>query len=98
VVAVCVGVPSVKCCAVNVPVGVSVSPAACHATWLRVRNGRRRAFEARWLNRLLALQAALSAGRWQPGRTVFFVVTHPKTRAIHAPGFADRVMGSFDRG
>jgi len=50
------------------------------------------AFEASWLDRLLGLRTALRAGQWQPGRTVSFVVTHPKTREIHAPGFADRVV------
>ena len=36
------------------------------------------------------VRTALRAGQWQPGRTV--VVTHPKTREIHAPAFADRVV------
>ncbi|MDP3084026.1 MAG: reverse transcriptase domain-containing protein [Rubrivivax sp.] len=77
--------------------GVPVSLAACHAAWLRARRGKRPslsqlAFEARWLDRLQDLQAALRAGHWQPGRTVSFVVTHPKTREIHAPCFADRVV------
>ena len=36
------------------------------------------------------VQTALRAGQWQPGRTG--VVTHPKTREIHAPAFADRVV------
>jgi len=78
-------------------IAVPVSLAACHAAWLKARRGKRpsanqMAFEARWLDRLLALKTALRAGCWQPARTVSFVVTHPKTREIHAPDFADRVV------
>ncbi len=78
-------------------VAVPVSLAACHAAWQRARQGKRPsanqlAFEARWLDHLLDLHTTLRAGRWQPGRTVSFVVSHPKTREIHAPDFADRVV------
>ena len=78
---------------VPVPIGL----AACHAAWRRARRGKRPsanqlAFQARWLERLIDLTAALRAGRWQPARTVSFVVSHPKTREIHAPDFADRVV------
>jgi hypothetical protein len=76
---------------------IPVSLAACHAAWLKARRGKRPsanqlAFDARWLDRLLALKTALRAGAWQPARTVSFVVNHPKTREIHAPDFADRVV------
>jgi RNA-directed DNA polymerase len=78
-------------------IAVPVSLAACHAAWRRARRGKRPssnqlAFEARWLDRLLDLKTALRAGSWQPRRTVSFIVSHPKTREIHAPDFADRVV------
>jgi hypothetical protein len=78
-------------------IAVPVSLEACHAAWLKARRGKRPsanqlAFEVRWLDRLLELKAALRAGEWQPARTVSFIVTHPKTREIHAPDFADRVV------
>lgn len=78
-------------------VGVPVSLAACHAAWQRARRGKKPsanqlAFEARWLDRLQTLRTSLREGGWQPARTVSFVVKHPKTREIHAPDFADRVV------
>jgi len=78
-------------------IAVPVNLAACYAAWLKARRGKRpsanqMAFEVRWLDRLLELKTALRTGRWQPARTVSFVVTHPKTREIHAPDFADRVV------
>ena len=78
-------------------IAVPVSLAACHAVWRRARRGKRPssnqlAFEARWLDRLLDLKTVLRAGSWQPRRTVSFIVSHPKTREIHAPDFADRVV------
>ena len=89
-----------ECRAVRVfspSIAVPVSLAACHAAWRRARRGKRPssnqlAFEARWLDRLLDLKTALRAGSWQPRRTVSFIVSHPKTREIHAPDFADRVV------
>jgi len=89
-----------ECYAVRVfspSIAVPVSLAACHAAWHRARRGKRPssnqlAFEARWLDRLLELKTALRAGVWQPRRTVSFIVSHPKTREIHAPDFADRVV------
>jgi RNA-directed DNA polymerase len=53
------------------------------------------AFEADWLGRLLAIQEVLAERRWQPQRSVCFVTTHPKTREIHAPDFADRVVHHY---
>jgi hypothetical protein len=78
-------------------IAVPVSLAACHAAWLKARRGKRPsanqlAFEVHWLDRLLELKTALRAGVWQPARTVSFIVNHPKTREIHAPDFADRVV------
>jgi hypothetical protein len=74
-----------------------VSFVACYAAWLKARRGKRPsanqlAFEYRWLDSLLELKTVLRAGRWQPARTVSFVVSHPKTREIHAPDFADRIV------
>ena len=76
---------------------VPVSLAACHAAWQRAQRGKKAsvsqlAFEARWLDRLQCLTATLRVGQWQPVRTVSFVVTHLKTREIHAPEFADRLV------
>ena len=78
-------------------IAVPVSLVACYAAWLKARRGKRPsanqlAFEVRWLDRLLALKTALRTGNWQPARTVSFIVSHPKTREIHAPDFADRVV------
>ena len=78
-----------------VPVPIRLS--AVWRAWVRARRGKKPsqnqlAFEARWLDELLALHAALRAGHWQPSRTVSFIVKHPKTREIHAPDFADRVV------
>jgi len=83
--------------AVSPAIAVPVSLVVCYAAWLKARRGKRPsanqlAFEVRWLDRLLELKTVLRAGRWQPARTVSFVVTHPKTREIHAPDFADRVV------
>jgi RNA-directed DNA polymerase len=50
------------------------------------------AFASRWLDHLQTLHQQLRAGTWVPRRTVSFVVKHPKTREIHAPDFADRVV------
>ncbi len=76
---------------------IPVSFATCYAAWRRTRRGKRPsmnrlAFEGHWLDRLLALKTDLREGRWQPARTVSFVVDHPKTREIHAPDFADRIV------
>lgn len=71
--------------------------ASAHEAWCKARRGKKPsanqlAFESRWLDRLLQLHADLRAGAWRPRRTVSFVVRHPKTREIHAPDFADRVV------
>jgi hypothetical protein len=41
---------------------------------------------------LLAIQAALRAGTWQPGRYRSFVISDPKRRVVSAAPFADRVV------
>ncbi len=78
-------------------VSVRVSLAQCHAAWLAARRGKKPSanqlrFASRWLQHLQQLQADLGAGTWVPRRTVSFVVNRPKTREIHAPDFADRVV------
>jgi len=49
-------------------------------------------FEHQVADRLLALQAALRDGSWQPGPYVHFKIHSPKTRLISAAPFADRVV------
>lgn len=71
--------------------------AALHAAWGKARQGKRPSanhlrFASRWLDSLQHLHQQLRAGTWLPRRTVSFVVRHPKTREIHAPSFADRVV------
>lgn len=79
------------------PVPVRVSLAECYGAWLAARRGKKPSanqlrFASRWLAHLQHLHAALGAGTWVPRRTVSFVVRRPKTREIHAPDFADRVL------
>ena len=78
-------------------VPVPVTFAQCHAAWVKARRGKRpsanqMAFASRWLDKVYTLHQRLRAGTWVPHRTVSFVVKHPKTREIHAPDFADRVV------
>jgi hypothetical protein len=78
-------------------VAVPVRLSACYAAWQRARCGKRPSsnqlgFELNWADRLQSLCTDLQQGAWQPHRTVSFVVTHPKTREIHAPDFSDRVV------
>jgi len=49
-------------------------------------------FEARWLDALHTLVARLRAGQWWPSPAVCFAVRRPKTREVHAPAFADRIV------
>ena len=53
------------------------------------------AFEADWLEGLFDIREQVLNHRWQPRRTVCFITTHPKTREIHAPDFADRVVHHY---
>ena len=50
------------------------------------------AFEARLEHNLCQLQAELLAGTYCPGRSICFVVTHPKPREVWAAEFRDRVV------
>lgn len=68
-----------------------------HAAWRDARRGKRPsrnqlAFDTRWIDHLLALQARLNAGTWHPQPPTCFVAPDPKAREIHAPDFADRVV------
>ena len=49
-------------------------------------------FERRLERNLLDLYYELHAGAYRPGRSLCFVVTHPKPREIWAAGFRDRVV------
>jgi RNA-directed DNA polymerase len=87
----------VSAAGVSPSVLVPVRFAACHAAWRKARRGKRPSvnqmqFELNWLDGLQTLTTQLQQGVWQPHRTVSFVVTHPKTREIHAPDFVDRVV------
>ena len=65
--------------------------------WRATRRGKKPsrnqlAFEIDPLGNLLRLQAELNAGTWKPRRSMCFVSLRPKTREIHAPDFADRIV------
>lgn len=81
----------------SVAVCVPVNLAACYRACVRARRGKKPsynqlAFQARWLTQLQALHRHLRAGTWQSRPTACFTVTRPKTREIHAPDFADRIV------
>lgn len=81
----------------SLAVPVPCTLVACHAAWVLARRGKKPsanqlAFTSRWLDHLQTLHQQLRAGTWVPHRTVSFVVKRPKTREIHAPDFADRVV------
>jgi RNA-directed DNA polymerase len=50
------------------------------------------AFEARVERNLFALHDELAHGRYQPGRSICFVVTHPRPREVWAAQFRDRIV------
>lgn len=52
-------------------------------------------YELRLLDHLVESVEALRARRWRPGRSVSFVVRHPKAREIHAAPFRDRVIHHY---
>ena len=65
--------------------------------WLDCRRNKRQsasahAFEANAERNLCALRAELLSQRYQPGRSICFVVTHPKPREVWAADFRDRVV------
>lgn len=71
--------------------------AACPATWLKARCGKRPSanqlrLSAHWLSGLLDLKLTLHAGTSQPLRTASCAVEHLKTRENHPPDFAGRLV------
>lgn len=75
----------------------AVSLRTLHTAWLEARRAKKPsanqlAFDALWIDRLIELQARLSAGTWEPGPATCFIARAPKAREIHAPDFADRVV------
>ncbi|MGB0713829.1 MAG: reverse transcriptase domain-containing protein, partial [Gammaproteobacteria bacterium] len=65
--------------------------------WRQAARGKRGAdnvarFEARVADGLLALQAELLAGCYQPGGSVSFTIAKPKRRLISAAPFRDRIV------
>jgi len=50
------------------------------------------AFEAQAEHNLYQLYDELSSGTYQPGRSVCFVITHPKPREVWAARFRDRIV------
>src|SRR5690606_19358766 len=58
----------------------------------KVPSANRLSFESRWIDHLLELEQRLNAGTWQPSRSTCFIARRPKSREIHAPDFADRVV------
>lgn len=65
--------------------------------WLDCRRNKRQsasaqAFEAHAERNLCALHAELLGQTYRPGRSICFVVTHPKPREVWAADFRDRVV------
>lgn len=65
--------------------------------WLDCRRNKRQsasaqAFEAHAERNLCALRAELLDQSYRPGRSICFVVTHPKPREVWAADFRDRVV------
>lgn len=65
--------------------------------WLDCRRHKRtsasaQAFEEDVERNLCALRERLLAGDYKPGRSIAFVVTHPRPREVWAAGFEDRVV------
>jgi len=50
------------------------------------------AFEARAEHNLCQLHDELASGTYQPGRSVCFVITHPRPREVWAAEFRDRIV------
>ena len=49
-------------------------------------------FEAQIEHNLLQLHEELASGTYQPGRSICFVITHPKPREVWAARFRDRIV------
>ncbi|HVR53100.1 MAG TPA: RNA-directed DNA polymerase [Pseudorhodoferax sp.] len=65
--------------------------------YLDCRRSKRRSrtaleFEEHLERNLLGLYEELQSGRYTPGRSICFVVTHPKPREVWAASFRDRVV------
>ncbi|MGI9211676.1 MAG: hypothetical protein ACR2HF_04320, partial [Methylococcaceae bacterium] len=78
-------------------ISVAATFSECYRAFLKARRGKRPSanklrFELRWLDRLCQLRDMLQTGTWQPSPARAFIVNHPKTREIHAPDFADRIV------
>jgi RNA-directed DNA polymerase len=50
------------------------------------------AFEAQLEHNLLQLHDELASGAYRPGRSICFVITHPKPREVWAARFRDRIV------
>ena len=50
------------------------------------------AFEAQLEHNLLQLHEELASGAYRPGRSICFVITHPKPREVWAARFGDRIV------
>jgi retron-type reverse transcriptase len=50
------------------------------------------AFEAQLEHNLVQLHDELASGTYQPGRSICFVITHPKPREVWAARFRDRIV------
>ncbi|PMQ04206.1 Group II intron-encoded protein LtrA [Dyella sp. AD56] len=66
--------------------------AMCAARRRKKPSANQLAFELAWMDRLIAIEADINAGRWSPAPATCFVATRPKAREIHAPDFGDRVV------
>jgi RNA-directed DNA polymerase len=67
------------------------------AAYLDCRRNKRnsasaQAFEARLEHHLCELHDELASGAYTPGRSICFVVTHPKPREVWAADFRDRIV------
>lgn len=67
------------------------------AAWLDCRRSKRQstsaqAFEAHAEHNLCRLRERLLDGSYAPGRSICFVVTHPKPREVWAASFEDRIV------
>lgn len=65
--------------------------------YLDCRRNKRRsnsalAFEINLESNLMQLHAELNSGSYRPGRSICFVVTHPKPREVWAADFRDRIV------
>jgi RNA-directed DNA polymerase len=79
------------------PSGAPFSMAELVQAWLDCRRNKRQsasaqAFEAHAEQNLCALRAELLGQTYKPGRSICFVVTHPKPREVWAADFRDRVV------